>query len=156
MPNHIVLFQPEIPQNTGNIARTCAATDTTLHLIRPLGFSVEEKMVRRAGLDYWKFVDIHYYDSIEEFFEQNPGNYYMLSKFGKKFHSEMDYSNTGEDHYFVFGRETSGLPDWVKDNYNESLLRVPMTSDVRSLNLSNTAMLLVYEALRQQGYPELI
>src|SRR5699024_1941277 len=100
--------------------------------------------------------DIHYYDSIEDFFGQNPGNYYMLSKFGKKFHSEMDYSNTGEDHYFVFGRETSGLPDWVKDKYNESWLRVPMTSDVRSLNLSNTAKLLVYEALRQQGYPELI
>lgn len=156
MPNHIVLFQPEIPQNTGNIARTCAATNTTLHLIKPLGFSVEEKMVRRAGLDYWEYVDIYYYDSIEIFFDQNPGNYYMLSKFGKKAHSDMDYSDTEENHYFVFGRETTGLPEWVREKYDEALLRVPMTGNVRSLNLANTATLLVYEALRQQNYPELI
>lgn len=156
MPNHIVLFQPEIPQNTGNIARTCAATNTTLHLIKPLGFSVEEKMVRRAGLDYWEYVDIYYYDSIEMFFDQNPGNYYMLSKFGKKAHSDMDYSDTEENHYFVFGRETTGLPEWVREKYDEALLRVPMTGNVRSLNLANTATLLVYEALRQQNYPELI
>ena len=156
MPNHIVLFQPEIPQNTGNIARTCAATDTTLHLIKPLGFSVEEKMVRRAGLDYWEFVDIHYYESIEQFFEENEGNYYMLSKYGKKAHSDMDYSNLEEEHYFVFGRQTTGLPEWVREKYDEALLRVPMTGNVRSLNLANTATLLVYEALRQQNYPELI
>ena len=156
MPNHIVLFQPEIPQNTGNIARTCAATNTTLHLIKPLGFSVEEKMVRRAGLDYWEYVDIYYYDSIEIFFDQNPGNYYMLSKFDKKAHSDMDYSDTEENHYFVFGRETTGLPEWVREKYDEALLRVPMTGNVRSLNLANTATLLVYEALRQQNYPELI
>ena len=156
MPNHIVLFQPEIPQNTGNIARTCAATNTTLHLIKPLGFSVEEKMVRRAGLDYWEYVDIYYYDSIEIFFDQNPGNYYMLSKFGKKAHSDMDYSDTEENHYFVFGRETTGLPEWVREKYDDTLLRVPMTGNVRSLNLANTATLLVYEALRQQNYPELI
>ncbi|CAM4173384.1 tRNA (uridine(34)/cytosine(34)/5-carboxymethylaminomethyluridine(34)-2'-O)-methyltransferase TrmL [Lacicoccus alkaliphilus] len=156
MPNHIVLFQPEIPQNTGNIARTCAATNTTLHLIKPLGFSVEEKMVRRAGLDYWEYVDIFYYDSIEIFFDQNPGNYYMLSKFGKKAHSDMDYSDPEENHYFVFGRETTGLPEWVREKYEDTLLRVPMTGNVRSLNLANTATMLVYEALRQQNYPELI
>lgn len=156
MPNHIVLFQPEIPQNTGNIARTCAATDTTLHLIKPLGFSVEDKMVRRAGLDYWEFVDIHYYESIEQFFEESKGNYYMLSKYGKKAHSDMDYSDFDENHYFVFGRETTGLPEWVREKYDDTLLRVPMTGNVRSLNLANTATMLVYEALRQQNYPGLV
>jgi tRNA (cytidine/uridine-2'-O-)-methyltransferase len=155
MPNHIVLYQPEIPSNTGNIGRTCAATDTHLHLIRPLGFSTEDKMLKRAGLDYWPFIHITYYDSIEEFFDQTEGKYYMLSKFGEKTHSDMDYTNIDDNHYFVFGRESTGLPDWVKDRYQDTLLRVPMTENVRSLNLANTASILVYEALRQQGYPEL-
>lgn len=155
MPNHIVLYQPEIPSNTGNIGRTCAATGTHLHLIRPLGFSTDDKMLKRAGLDYWPFITVVYYDSIEEFFEKTSGKYYMLSKFGKKPHSDLDYTNTEENHYFVFGRETTGLPDWVKEAHQETLLRVPMTGNVRSLNLANTAAILIYEALRQQDYPEL-
>lgn len=153
---NIVLYQPEIPANTGNIARTCAATDTTLHLIRPLGFSTDDKMLRRAGLDYWKFVDIIYYDSIEEFFEKTAGgNYYLLTKFGQKSHTTFDYSNVNLKHYFIFGRETTGLPDWVKEKYMDTALRIPMNENVRSLNLSNTAAILVYEALRQQDYPNL-
>jgi tRNA (cytidine/uridine-2'-O-)-methyltransferase len=153
---NVVLYQPEIPANTGNIARTCAATDTTLHLIRPLGFSTDDKMLRRAGLDYWKFVDIIYYDSIEEFFDKTAGsNYYLLTKFGKKPHTTFDYSDTSVDHYFIFGRETTGLPDWVKEKYMDTALRIPMNDNVRSLNLSNTAAILVYEALRQQNYPNL-
>ncbi|GGH98776.1 MULTISPECIES: tRNA (uridine(34)/cytosine(34)/5-carboxymethylaminomethyluridine(34)-2'-O)-methyltransferase TrmL [Mammaliicoccus] len=156
MTNHVVLYQPEIPANTGNIARSCAATDTTLHLIRPLGFSTDDKMLRRAGLDYWKFVNIVYYDSIEEFFEKTEGgNYYLLTKFGTQPHTQFDYSSTEEDHYFVFGRETTGLPDWVKEKYKETALRIPMNENVRSLNLSNTAAILIYEALRQQNYPNL-
>ncbi|MDJ1110353.1 tRNA (uridine(34)/cytosine(34)/5-carboxymethylaminomethyluridine(34)-2'-O)-methyltransferase TrmL [Macrococcus caseolyticus] len=152
---NIVLYQPEIPANTGNIARSCAATDTDLHLIRPLGFSTDDKMLRRAGLDYWKFVNITYYDSIEEFFEKNKGHYYLLTKFGKKPHTTFDYSNTNEKHYFIFGKETTGLPDWVKEKYMDTALRIPMNDNVRSLNLSNTAAILIYEALRQQNYPGL-
>lgn len=152
---NIVLYQPEIPANTGNIARSCAATDTDLHLIRPLGFSTDDKMLRRAGLDYWKFVNITYYDSIEEFFEKNEGYYYLLTKFGQKPHTTFDYSNTDEKHYFIFGKETTGLPDWVKEKYMDTALRIPMNDNVRSLNLSNTAAILIYEALRQQNYPGL-
>lgn len=152
---NIVLYQPEIPANTGNIARSCAATDTDLHLIRPLGFSTDDKMLRRAGLDYWKFVNITYYDSIEEFFEKNKGHYYLLTKFGKKPHTTFDYSNADEKHYFIFGKETTGLPDWVKEKYMDTALRIPMNDNVRSLNLSNTAAILIYEALRQQNYPGL-
>ncbi|ULG71469.1 tRNA (uridine(34)/cytosine(34)/5-carboxymethylaminomethyluridine(34)-2'-O)-methyltransferase TrmL [Macrococcus brunensis] len=156
MSINVVLYQPEIPANTGNIARTCAATDTTLHLIRPLGFSTDDKMLRRAGLDYWKFVNIIYYDSIEEFFEKTAGgNYYLLTKFGQKPHTTFDYSDTDVQHYFIFGRETTGLPDWVKEKYMDTALRIPMNDNVRSLNLSNTAAILVYEALRQQDYPNL-
>ncbi|WP_062105380.1 tRNA (uridine(34)/cytosine(34)/5-carboxymethylaminomethyluridine(34)-2'-O)-methyltransferase TrmL [Bacillus niameyensis] len=153
MPNHVVLYQPEIPANTGNIARTCAATDTQLHLIRPLGFSTDDKMLKRAGLDYWQHVDITYYDSLDEFFAKNAaGEYYYLSKFGKVPHTSFDYSNSEKDHYFMFGRETTGLPkDLIAEN-QERCLRIPMNDNVRSLNLSNTAAILVYEALRQQNY----
>ncbi|UXR68950.1 tRNA (uridine(34)/cytosine(34)/5-carboxymethylaminomethyluridine(34)-2'-O)-methyltransferase TrmL [Staphylococcus sp. IVB6246] len=155
MTIHVVLYQPEIPANTGNIARTCAATDTKLHLIRPLGFSTDDKMLRRAGLDYWKFVDITYYDSIEEFFEKTSGTYYLLTKFGSKNHTSLDFSDRDKDHYFIFGKETTGLPSWVKDKYENTALRIPMNENVRALNLSNTAAILIYEALRQQDYPGL-
>ncbi|MCS4487135.1 tRNA (uridine(34)/cytosine(34)/5-carboxymethylaminomethyluridine(34)-2'-O)-methyltransferase TrmL [Staphylococcus americanisciuri] len=155
MTIHVVLYQPEIPANTGNIARTCAATDTKLHLIRPLGFRTDDKMLRRAGLDYWKFVDITYHDSIEEFFEQTDGTYYLLTKFGSRAHTDLDFSDREINHYFIFGKETTGLPSWVKDKYENTALRIPMNDNVRSLNLSNTAAMLVYEALRQQGYPGL-
>ena len=106
---HVVLYQPEIPANTGNIARTCAATDTTLHLIRPLGFSTDDKMLKRAGLDYWEFVNVVYHDSLEELFEAyEKGKFFFITKFGQKPHTSFDYSNTEEDFFFVFGRETSG------------------------------------------------
>lgn len=153
MAIHVVLYQPEIPANTGNIARTCAATDTPLHLIRPLGFSTDDKMLKRAGLDYWEFVNIIYYDSLDEFFEKNQGGeFYYLTKHGKKPHTAFDYSDSSKDHYFVFGRETSGLPMDLIENNKEHCLRIPMTNNVRSLNLSNTAAILVYEGLRQQNY----
>lgn len=155
MTNHIVLFQPEIPANTGNIARTCAGTFTHLHLIKPLGFSTDDKMLKRAGLDYWEHVNITYHESIEEFFDSTEGNYYLLTKFGKQTYSDFDFSNTLENHYFIFGRETTGLPDWVKEKYTDTALRIPMSDKIRSLNLSNTAALLIYEALRQQEFPNL-
>jgi tRNA (cytidine/uridine-2'-O-)-methyltransferase len=153
---HVVLYQPQIPANTGNIARTCAGTDTSLHLIRPLGFSTDDKQLKRAGLDYWENVKIHYYDSLEEFFERNAGGeFYYLTKFGEQPHSSFDYSDQDSEIFFIFGRETTGLPkDLIQENM-ERCLRIPMTDKVRSLNLSNTAAILVYEALRQQNYREL-
>lgn len=153
---HVVLYQPEIPANTGNIARTCAATGTTLHLIRPLGFSTDDKMLKRAGLDYWEHVKVVYHDSLNEVFEKyNEGQFYFLTKFGQKAHSTFDYSNAAQDHLFVFGRETTGLPKEVIQANMERCLRVPMNDKVRSLNLSNTAAILIYEALRQQNFPGL-
>ncbi|WP_034760308.1 tRNA (uridine(34)/cytosine(34)/5-carboxymethylaminomethyluridine(34)-2'-O)-methyltransferase TrmL [Rossellomorea vietnamensis] len=154
---HVVLYQPEIPANTGNIARTCAATDTTLHLIRPLGFSTDDKMLKRAGLDYWQFVNIVYYDSIEEFFEKNDGGeFFYLTKYGKIPHTNFDYSVEYKEYFFIFGRETSGLPDDIIQNNLDRALRIPMNENVRSLNLSNTAAILIYEALRQRNYPGLL
>lgn len=155
MTNHIVLFQPEIPGNTGSIARTCAGTDTHLHLIKPLGFSTDDKMLKRAGLDYWHSVNITYHECIEDFFRDTDGEYYLLTKFGKKVYSDFDFSDTSQEHYFIFGRETTGLPQWVKDEYEDTALRVPINHNIRSLNLSNTASLLIYEALRQQNFPGL-
>ncbi|MGM9987578.1 MAG: tRNA (uridine(34)/cytosine(34)/5-carboxymethylaminomethyluridine(34)-2'-O)-methyltransferase TrmL [Bacillaceae bacterium] len=156
MAVHVVLFQPEIPANTGNIARTCAGTDTKLHLIRPLGFSTDDKMLKRAGLDYWEHVDISYYDSLDELFTRYPnGKFYFITKFGQQFHSNFDFSDVEEDTFFVFGRETKGLPREVIDANLETCLRIPMNENIRSLNLSNAAAILVYEALRQKGYPGL-
>jgi tRNA (cytidine/uridine-2'-O-)-methyltransferase len=153
---HVVLYQPEIPANTGNIARTCAATDTTLHLIRPLGFSTDDKMLKRAGLDYWQYVNVLYYDSLQELFDKyKEGEFYFITKFGKKYYSSFDYSDPSKDYFFVFGRETNGLPKEIIENNMERCLRIPMNENVRSLNLSNTAAILVYEALRQQGFPGL-
>jgi tRNA (cytidine/uridine-2'-O-)-methyltransferase len=153
---HVVLYQPQIPSNTGNIARTCAATDTTLHLIRPLGFSTDDKMLKRAGLDYWEFVNIFYYDSLEEFYQKNEGGvFFYLTKFGEKPHSSFNYSDPDKDYYFIFGRETTGLPKDVIEKNKDVSLRIPMNNNVRSLNLSNTAAILIYEALRQQDFPNL-
>ncbi|AFI27525.1 MULTISPECIES: tRNA (uridine(34)/cytosine(34)/5-carboxymethylaminomethyluridine(34)-2'-O)-methyltransferase TrmL [Bacillus] len=153
---HVVLYQPEIPANTGNIARTCAATNTTLHLIRPLGFSTDDKMLKRAGLDYWEFVNVVYHDSLEELFEAyEKGQFFFITKFGQQPHTSFDYTDLDEDYFFVFGRETSGLPKDLIQNNMDRCLRLPMTEHVRSLNLSNTAAILVYEALRQQNYRDL-
>lgn len=156
MALHVVLYQPEIPANTGNIARSCAATNTTLHLIRPLGFSTDDKMLKRAGLDYWEFVNVAFHDSLDELFEKYPdGEFFYLTKFGEQPHTAFDYSDAEKDYFFIFGRETTGLPkDVIKANMDRCL-RIPMTDDVRSLNLSNTAAILIYEVLRQQNYPSL-
>lgn len=156
MALHVVLYQPEIPANTGNIARTCAATNTTLHLIRPLGFSTDDKMLKRAGLDYWEFVNVVYHDSLEELFmAYEKGQFFFITKFGQQPHTSFDYTDLDEDYFFVFGRETSGLPKDLIQNNMDRCLRLPMTEHVRSLNLSNTAAILVYEALRQQNYRDL-
>ncbi|WP_174616155.1 tRNA (uridine(34)/cytosine(34)/5-carboxymethylaminomethyluridine(34)-2'-O)-methyltransferase TrmL [Virgibacillus ihumii] len=156
MSLNIVLYQPEIPANTGNIARTCLATNATLHLVHPLGFSTDDKMVKRAGLDYWKHVDIREYASITELYDTYPeGTYYYIENFGAGQYTDFDYSNPNDDLFFVFGRETSGIPKSLLEGKEEQCLRIPMSGNVRSLNLANTAAIIVYEALRQQGYPEL-
>ena len=157
MPNHIVLFQPEIPANTGNIARTCLATNSELHLIRPLGFSTDDKMVRRAGLDYWHKVRVNYYDSIQELYEAFPdGEFYYIENFGTKSYVDFDFSDVEQDLLFIFGRESDGIPQGLLEGLEDRCLRIPMTDQVRSLNLSNTASIILFEALRQQGHPNLI
>ena len=155
--NNIVLYQPEIPANTGNIARTCVGTNTRLHLIRPLGFSIDDKQVKRAGLDYWKDLDLVVWDSFEEFLENTEDkHYYLITKFGEKNYSDFDLSNKNDEEiYFIFGRETKGLPKEFREKYNNQCLRIPMSDKVRSLNLSNTAALIIYEALRQQNFSSL-
>lgn len=157
MPNHIVLFQPEIPANTGNIARTCLATDSQLHLIRPLGFSTDDKMLRRAGLDYWHDVTIHYYDSIDELYAKYPsGDFYYIENFGTKSYVDFEFSASEQEFFFVFGRESDGIPKHLLEGLEDKCLRVPMTDQVRSLNLANTVSIILFEALRQQGFPKLI
>lgn len=155
MAIHVVLYQPEIPANTGNIARTCASTKTALHLIRPLGFSTDEDMLERAGIDFWKLVNVNYYDSLDDFFSKNQGEFYYIETFGKKAHSSFDFSDVSKEYYFMFGRESTGLPKYLLEKNKDYFLRIPMNDHVRSLNLSTTAAILVYEALRQQGYPNL-
>ncbi|MCS0670085.1 tRNA (uridine(34)/cytosine(34)/5-carboxymethylaminomethyluridine(34)-2'-O)-methyltransferase TrmL [Cytobacillus firmus] len=155
MAIHVVLYQPDIPANTGNIALTCAATDTSLHLIRPLGFSTDEEMIKRAGFDFWDSVNITYYDSMDDFFSKNQGEFYYIETFGEQAHSSFDFSDSSKEHYFMFGKETTGLPKDLLEENKDHFLRIPMNDNVRSLNLSSTAAILVYEALRQQGFPHL-
>ena len=152
---NVVLYQPEIPANTGNIARTCAATGTELHLIRPLGFSTDDKMLKRAGLDYWRHVKLRTMIQLKNFMKNKDGEFFYLTKYGEKAHTAFDYSKREKDYYFVFGRETNGLPANVIEENFDHCLRIPMTDKVRSLNLSNTAAILIYEAFRQQNYPGL-
>ncbi|RSL30520.1 tRNA (uridine(34)/cytosine(34)/5-carboxymethylaminomethyluridine(34)-2'-O)-methyltransferase TrmL [Salibacterium salarium] len=156
MSNHIVLHQPEIPANTGNIARTCVGTGTHLHLIRPLGFSTDDKMLKRAGCDYWPNVDIHYYDSLNELFQKWPaGEFFYIETIGSHPYSAFDYTDSSIDYFFVFGSETSGLPEDITQKNKEHCLRIPQNDQVRSLNLSNTAAIVIYEALRQQQFLDL-
>lgn len=154
--NHIVLFEPQIPANTGNIARTCAATNSPLHLIEPLGFSTDDKQLKRAGLDYWKDVEIMYHSSLEAFLAfvaHRP--LYLITKFAHRTYSDVDLA-VAEEQFFIFGKETTGLPESFMREYEECCLRIPMNdTHVRSLNLSNTAAIVVYEALRQQQFQDL-
>ena len=146
---NIVLLEPEIPQNTGNISRTCAATGASLHLIEPLGFEITDKHLKRAGLDYWQYLKIYRYKNIEEFFEKTSGNYYYFTTKAPKCYTEVNYEG---DVYLRFGKETKGLPEELLEKNLERCVRIPMVGDLRSLNLSNSAAIAVYEVLRQQGF----
>lgn len=147
---HIVLVEPEIPQNTGNIVRTAAATGSVVHLVRPLGFDTSDRMLRRAGLDYWKDVDIRYYDGFDELRERYPdGEFWYFSTKAQQAHTAPRY---GKDVFLVFGKETKGLPEQlIHDNYDHAV-RIPMIADTRSLNLSNSVAIAVYEVLRQRNF----
>lgn len=150
---NIVLVEPRIPENTGNISRTCAVTGARLHLVRPLGFSTDDKHLKRAGLDYWDKLDISYYDGIDDFFEKNPdGNYYFFTTKGQNIHSDAVYE---DNCYLIFGREDKGLPEELLKEHPSECVRIPMRQSLRSLNLSNSAAIAVYEVLRQWDYPSL-
>lgn len=151
---NIVLHCPEIPQNTGNIARTCAATGAALHLIRPLGFEIDDRKLKRAGLDYWQYLDITYYDNDEDFFAKNGGEsiYYFSTK-APRAYTEIVYP---EKVFLMFGRETRGLPEEILQAHPETSVRIPMLSGLRSLNLSNSAAIAVYEVLRQRNFSSLL
>lgn len=153
---NVVLFEPEIPTNTGNIIRTCVATATKLHLIKPLGFSLEEKYLKRCAVNYFDKCDITVYENFDDFVSKNKGTYYYLTRYGKKPHTTFDYSDKKENIYFIFGKESTGIPKEILKKDLEHCMRIPMTSNVRALNLSNTVAILVYEALRQQDYKDLL
>jgi tRNA (cytidine/uridine-2'-O-)-methyltransferase len=151
---NIVLFQPEIPQNTGNIARTCVLTNSKLHLIKPLGFSLDEKHLKRAGLDYWQYLDMEIHESYEEFREKyKEGNFYFSTTKASKIYAEVQYS---EGDFIIFGKESAGLPDYIRDSNVGGLIRVPMLqTSTRSLNLSNTVAIVAYEVMRQMNFPNM-
>ncbi len=149
---HIVLFEPEIPPNTGNIIRLCANTGFQLHLIEPLGFEIDDKRMRRAGLDYHEWANVKIHKTYQEFKNsEQPERLFGLSTKGKAYYHEIEYQ---DGDFFIFGPETRGLPDWILQDIAEHLLRIPMKKDSRSLNLSNTVAVLAYEALRQQEFAE--
>ncbi len=149
---NIVLVEPQIPQNTGNISRTCAVTGARLHLIRPFGFILGDKNLKRAGLDYWNKLDISYYDSLYDFFCRNCGEYFFFTTKGKNVYSDVNYPDNA---YLFFGREDKGLDETLLYNNPESCVRVPMRNELRSLNLSNTVAIATYEVLRQWDFPDL-
>ena len=150
---NIVLVEPEIPQNTGNIARTCAVTGSTLHLVKPLGFSLDEKQARRAGLDYWQFAHYVEYESLDDFFSKNKGgDFYFASTKAKVFYSDIKYP---ENAFILFGKETKGLPEDLIFNNLDRAVKIPMDQSTRSLNLSNAVAIVVYEALRQNSFLDL-
>ena len=150
---NIVLVEPEIPQNCGNIARTCAATGSVLHLIKPLGFDISDKAVKRAGLDYWHLVDVRVYENLEDFFQKTgAADIWLLSTKAPRSYAEAQFS---EDCWLFFGKETKGLPEDLLAKYRERCLRIPIRQEARSLNLSNSVAVVVFEALRQQMFPHL-
>lgn len=152
---NIVLVEPQIPQNTGNIARTCAATGARLHIVRPMGFKIDNAKLKRAGLDYWHLLDITYYDSLDDFFDRNEGSFYFFSTKAVNIYSDVDYE---DNCYLFFGKETAGLPEELLYANKDKCVRIPMINDTsaRSLNLSNSVAIGVYEVLRQWNFPALL
>ena len=153
---NICLFEPEIPVNTGNIMRTCVATNTRLHLIKPLGFKLDEASIKRSGVNYVDNCDYQVYENLDDFYSKNQGEFYYLTRYGHQAHSGPDYSDLNQNIYFIFGKESTGIPANLLKPHLENCLRMPMTDKVRALNLSNTVAIMIYEALRQRNYPDLL
>lgn len=153
---NVVLFQPEIPGNTGNIMRTCAGTGTKLHIIKPIGFSLDDKYVKRSGVNYIDHCDYTVYENFEDFESKNKGTYYYLTRYGKKPHDSFDYSDVNENIYLIFGRESTGIPKEILKKDLNHCMRIPMNANIRALNLSNSVAIMVYEVLRQQNYRDLL
>lgn len=150
---NIVLYEPEIPSNTGNIGRTCAATGTRLHLIRPYGFVIDDKSLKRAGMDYWSLLEVFEYDDFESFTRENPNaNIYISTTKAEKFYTEVQFK---KDDFIMFGKESAGIPKDILRKYPENMIRIPMMRERRSLNLANSVAIALYEALRQQEFPYL-
>jgi len=153
---NIVLFEPEIPGNTGNIMRTCVATNSKLHLIEPLGFSLDEKYIKRSSVNYMENLNYEVYTNYEDFKSKNKGTYYYFTRYGKKPHTSFDYSDSNENIYLIFGKESTGLPKEILREDLDRCMRIPMTKNVRALNLSNCVAIVTYEVLRQQDYNDLL
>lgn len=153
---NIVLYEPEIPANTGNIMRTCAATGSVLHLIEPLGFKMDEKSIKRCGVNYIDKVKYFVYKDFDEFLSKNNGEFYFLTRYGKKPHTSFDYSDINKNIYLFFGKESTGIPKEILRKYLDRCMRIPTNANVRSLNLSNCVAIMLYEVLRQQDYPNLL
>lgn len=154
--NNIVLFEPEIPQNTGNIMRTCVATNTKLHLIKPLGFSIDDAHLKRSGVNYIDKLDYEVYENFSDFCSKNKGEYYYFTRYGHKPHTSFNYSDTSKNMYFIFGKESTGIPKEILKDDLEHCMRIPMTDNVRALNVSNSVSIVIYEALRQQDFKGLL
>ena len=153
--NHVVLVHPAIPQNTGNIMRTCAATHTPLHIIKPTGFKLNDPRMKRAVMDYFDHLTFKVYENFEEFEKENPGIYHFFTRYSKLCYTDQDYSDSSKEHYLFFGHEHDGIPKEILKENLDRCVRIPMSDKVRSLNLSNCAALTIYEVLRQQDYPNL-
>lgn len=152
---NVVLYEPEIPQNTGNIMRTCVATNSKLHLIKPLGFKLDDKHMKRCAVNYLENLNYEVYENFEDFKSKNKGVYYYLTRYGKKDHTSFNY-NTDENIYLIFGKESTGIPKEILKSDLDHCMRIPMTDKVRALNVSNSVAIMVYEVLRQQDYRDLL
>ncbi|NLM63120.1 MAG: tRNA (cytidine(34)-2'-O)-methyltransferase [Mollicutes bacterium] len=153
---HIVLYEPEIPQNTGNIMRTCAGTDTHLHLIKPLGFSLDEKSVKRSGVNYIDKCNYTVYENFQHFCEKNTGEFYFLTRYGKKRYTDCDFSDTNKNIYLIFGKESTGIPKEILQKNLDKCFRIPINDNIRALNLSNAVAIVLFEVLRQQNFNNLL
>ena len=153
---NIVLYEPEIPQNTGNIMRTCAGTGVKLHLIKPLGFSLDDKVVKRCGVNYLEYCNYEVYENYDDFLSKNDGEFYYLTRYGTQAYSDFDYKSVDKNIYLVFGKESTGIPKEILNKNINRCLRIPINENIRALNVANSVCVVLFEVLRQKGFPDLL